>query len=184
LQRIQITGDDEAEVPRLFSLGDEGTDDVVRFKALIFKDRNPEGLEDFLDQRELGAEVFRCCGPVGLVGCSDRVPEGEPSLVEGRHHTVGRDFFKQLQKHPGEAVDCVGGQTFSGAERRDGVKSSVGQTVSVKQDYPLQPSTAGLRFYSLRPLLLFQRSKQNTFGIRRRKMGDGAGKISAVGNIL
>ena len=67
LQGVAVTGEDEDVHLVGERLGDEGGDDVVGLEAGLLEVRDPQGVQDLLDERQLAAELVRRLVALGLV---------------------------------------------------------------------------------------------------------------------
>ena len=83
LQGVHVPGDDHRLHPVRRGLPGEGAQDVVRLEAVLLVDGDVEGPHDLAHAPELGAQVVRHAGPVGLVVDRGQVAEGGGGEVEG-----------------------------------------------------------------------------------------------------
>ena len=122
LEHVEVDGHDRGfeVVARVELLGDR-PDNVVRLVALHLVDRDPEGLDDLANLRELVAQVVGHLRPRRLVLGVLLVPEGWPGQVERDREVVGLEILQAAKDDAGEAehpVDEVAREVVSGGRAK------------------------------------------------------------------
>ena len=103
-----------------------GGDDVVGLVAFLLDAGDVEGAHSVAHERELGNEIVRRLGPVGLIAVEQIAAEGLGGIVEDHRDMAGRRelsrFPQQLPQHGAEPVHRADRKSVGGAgERRQGV---------------------------------------------------------------
>ena len=94
-------------------LAGEGADDVVRFVAGIFEDRETHGFAIAANVGELNGEILGEWRTLSFVGGEKFVAEGGSGDVVGHAEIVRLPVFDQLANHVGEEKGNVGGHAGS-----------------------------------------------------------------------
>ena len=126
LHQVLVRRDDSHLGAGFGRLKRKGGNEVVGLVALLLDAGDVEGAHRVAHERELGDEVVRRLGPVGLVAVEQIAAEGLGGIVED-HRDMGRRgelsrLPEQLPQHGAEAVHGANGEPVGGAgERRQRV---------------------------------------------------------------
>jgi hypothetical protein len=133
LEKVLVAAHDDHLNSRFHAHPRRRGQQVVRLVPRRFQDRYPEGIDQVVDDGDLGLKVLRHGGARSLVLLEDLVPGGRALAVEGDSHVFRLLVTDDLQQHGGEAVDGVGGETLGVGEIPYGVKSAIDVVVAVDQ---------------------------------------------------
>ena len=107
LQRIAVARHDGSLCPLICRLRTERADNVVRLVMIALQERNPEGLCQLFQQRDLRGQLLRRLIPRSLVVRIDFCAECCTALVKGNDNLLRRKLFQQLHQHHGKAVHRI-----------------------------------------------------------------------------
>ena len=135
LEHVLVVGDNGC-LPAIFGgLSGQSPDEVVGFETIHLQNGDPHGLAELPNHRELGGQIFRHPGPIGLVLLEGFMPEGRLFAVEDDGQVVGPVLADQLAQHGRESIDGVGGMALAVGQVADGVigPKDVGHAIHQKQ---------------------------------------------------
>ena len=134
LEHVEVDGDDRRlEVLARVELLRDRADDVVGLVALHLVDRDPEGLDDLADLRELVAQVVGHPHPGRLVLGVLLVTEGRARQVERDREVVRLEVLDAAQDDAREPEDAVDELALRRGQRRQREVSAVDEPVAVEQ---------------------------------------------------
>ena len=134
LHHVLVGGDDGGAAAGFGGGAGVGGDEIVGLPVRQFDAGDAEGRGGFADDGELGAQVFRGFGALGLVGFVEAIAErGAPGVEDDGD--MGADMFAhQAGEHVGEAIDGVDGGAVGPGHRRQGVEGAEDEARSVDED--------------------------------------------------
>ena len=131
LQRIPVTGDNDALPAVVGTDFCHGADHVVGFPALTFVDRDVHGAQNILHHRHLLRQLLGHSMTVGLIALVFQMAEG--GAVEVKGHADGLRLLLLL--HPlqnvQKAVNSMGVQSIPGGQGTHAEEGTVDDAVAV-----------------------------------------------------
>ena len=104
LQQILVGADDDRRKALLCGLPSKGAHHVICLVSMQLHDGDVEGLDEFANELDLGFQVLRHLGPVGLVVRVDLVPKRRLRRIKHRREMRGLMLVHHGQKHPRHGV--------------------------------------------------------------------------------